>query len=46
VNGAEVVIWTQGPLAYALVSSLDRESLLECADTVWRLIGSRTPPGA
>lgn len=46
VNGAEVVIWTQGPLAYALVSSLDREALLECADTVWRLVGSRTPPGA
>ncbi len=46
VNGAEVVIWTQGPLAYALVSSLDRDSLLECADTVWRLVGSRTPPGA
>ena len=46
VNGAEVVVWTQGPLAYALVSSLDRESLLECADTVWRLVHSRTPPGA
>ena len=46
VNGAEVVVWTQGPLAYALVSSLDREALLECADTVWRLVGSRPLPGA
>lgn len=46
VNGAEVVVWTQGPVAYALVSSLDREALLECADTVWRLVRSRTPPGA
>lgn len=46
VDGAEVVVWTQGPLAYALVSSLDRESLLECADTVWRLVRARTPPGA
>ncbi|MBI2152430.1 MAG: anti-sigma factor [Candidatus Rokubacteria bacterium] len=46
VNGAEVVVWNQGPLAYALVSSLDREALLECADTVWRLVGSRPLPGA
>ena len=46
VSGAEVVVWTQGPLAYALVSSLDRGALLECADTVWRLVRSRTPPGA
>jgi anti-sigma factor RsiW len=46
VNGAEVVVWTQGALAYALVSTLDRESLLECADTVWRLVGSGRAPGA
>ena len=46
VNGAEVVVWTQGALTYALVSSLDRDSLLECADTVWRLVVSRKPPGA
>lgn len=46
VNGAEVVVWTQGAMAYALVSSLDRESLLECADTVWRLVMSGKAPGA
>ncbi|MBI4587496.1 MAG: anti-sigma factor [Candidatus Rokubacteria bacterium] len=46
VKGVEVVIWTQGELAYALVSSLDREALLECAETVWRLVVSRKPPGA
>ncbi|MBI3027993.1 MAG: anti-sigma factor [Candidatus Rokubacteria bacterium] len=45
VDGTEVVVWTQGEVAYALVSSLDRESLLECADTVWRLVVSRKPPG-
>jgi len=45
-KGVDVVIWTQGDLAYALVSSLDRESLLQCADTVWRLVGARVPPGA
>jgi anti-sigma factor RsiW len=46
VDGAEVVVWTQGELAYALVSSLDREALLECADTVWRLVAGRRAPGA
>jgi anti-sigma factor RsiW len=45
VDGAEVVVWTQGEMSYALVSSLDRDSLLECADTVWRLVVSRKPPG-
>jgi anti-sigma factor RsiW len=45
-RGAEVVLWTQGELAYALVSPLDRESLLECADAVWQLVRSRKPPGA
>ena len=44
VKGAEVVLWTQGGLAYALVSSLDRQALLECADTLWRLVVSK--PGA
>ena len=46
VKGAEVVLWTQGELAYALVSSLDRQALLECADTVWRLVLSGRTPGA
>jgi anti-sigma factor RsiW len=46
VRGAEVVLWTQGELAYALVSSLDRQALLECADTVWRLVLSGRAPGA
>ncbi len=46
LKGVEVVIWTQGELAYALVSSLDREALLECAETVWRLVASGKPPGA
>ena len=46
VKGAEVVLWTQGGLAYALVSSLDRQALLECADTVWRLVVSSRAPGA
>jgi mycothiol system anti-sigma-R factor len=45
-KGAEVVLWTQGELAYALVSSLDRQALLECADIVWRLALSRRTPGA
>ncbi|MBI4607845.1 MAG: anti-sigma factor [Candidatus Rokubacteria bacterium] len=38
VKGAEVVLWTQGEQAYALVSPLNREALLECALTVWRLV--------
>jgi anti-sigma factor RsiW len=46
LRGTEVVLWTQGELAYALVSSLDRASLLECAETVWRLVVSRRAPGA
>lgn len=46
VRGTEVVLWSQGELAYALVSSLDREALLECADTVWRLVLSGRTPGA
>lgn len=46
VDGAEVVLWAEGDLAYALVSTLDRESLLECADAAWRLIVSRRLPGA
>ncbi len=46
VKGAEVVLWTQRGLAYALVSSLDRQALLECADTVWRLVVSSRAPGA
>lgn len=46
VKGVEVVLWTQADLAYALVSSLDRESLLECADVVWQLVVSRRAPGA
>lgn len=46
LKGAEVVLWTQGDLTYALVSSLDRQALLECADTVWRLVLSRRVPGA
>lgn len=46
VRGAEVVLWNQGDLAYALVSSLDRQALLECADTVWRLVASGRAPGA
>lgn len=46
VKGAEVVLWTQGELAYALVSPLNREALLECALTVWRLVGSQARSGA
>lgn len=46
VKGAEVVLWTQGELAYALVSPLSREALLECALTVWRLVGSQPRSGA
>ena len=45
VKGAEVVLWTQGEQAYALVSPLNREALLECALTVWRLV-SQTRSGA
>ena len=46
VKGAEVVLWTQGELAYALVSPLSREALLDCALTVWRLVGSQPRSGA
>lgn len=46
LKGVEVVIWTQDELAYALVSSMDRDSLLECADAAWRLVVSRGRPGA
>lgn len=41
VRGVEVVLWVQGDLAYAVVSSMSRETLLECALTVRRL--ARTP---
>lgn len=46
VKGLEVVLWTQGSLAYGLVSPLDREALLECALTVWRLVAPPARPGA
>ncbi|MFQ5830711.1 MAG: anti-sigma factor family protein [Candidatus Methylomirabilia bacterium] len=46
VKGDEVVFWTQGDLAYALVSRLSRETLLECALTVRRLVGNDAPRGA
>lgn len=46
VKGAEVVVWTQGALAYALVSSLDREALIECAEATWRLVVSQARSGA
>ncbi|MFQ5897448.1 MAG: anti-sigma factor family protein [Candidatus Methylomirabilia bacterium] len=45
VEGVEVVLWTQGDLAYALVSPLSRETLFQCALTVWRLAGSEAVPG-
>lgn len=45
VRGLEVVLWTQGDLAYALVSPLSREALLECALTVWRLVAPNAQPG-
>ncbi|MFQ5521440.1 MAG: hypothetical protein ACE5FK_08580 [Candidatus Methylomirabilia bacterium] len=46
VNGAEVVLWTQGDLAYALVSRLSRETLFQCALAVGRLVGPEEIPGA
>ncbi len=46
VKGAEVVLWAQGERAYALVSPLSREVLLDCALTLWRLVGSQPQPGA
>ncbi len=46
VKGLEVVLWTQGELAYALISPLSREALLECALTVWRLAAPQARSGA
>ena len=36
LRGAEVVLWTDRELAFALVSTLPRDALLECAATVLR----------
>ncbi len=36
LRGAEVVLWTDRELAFALVSTVSRDALLECAATVLR----------
>jgi anti-sigma factor RsiW len=36
LRGAEVVLWTDREMAFALVSTLPRDALLECAATVLR----------
>ncbi len=45
-KGNEVILWTQGEMMFALVSSLDREALIDCAETVWRLVAFPRTPGA
>jgi len=42
-KGQQVVIWTQGETAFALVSQLNRDALLECAEAVWLMMTRGAP---
>jgi anti-sigma factor RsiW len=42
-KGHQVVMWTQGEMAFVIVSQLNREALLECAEAVWLLMKQGTP---
>ena len=42
-KGQQVVIWTQGESAFALVSQLNRDALLECAEAVWLMVTRGVP---
>ena len=42
-KGQQVVVWTQGETAFALVSQLNRDALLECAEAVWLMMTRGVP---